>query len=64
MYESLVKKVFRPAPYATPGGAQNILDQLALANPKAKQARAADFLDDRFVKELEESGYIKSLYPR
>jgi NitT/TauT family transport system substrate-binding protein len=64
MYESLVKKVFRPAPYATAGGAQNILDQIALSNPKAKQARAADFIDDRFVKELEESGYIKSLYPR
>ncbi len=64
MYDSLVKKVFRSAPYATPGGAQNILEQIALSNPKAKQARAEDFIDSRMMKELEESGFIKGLYQR
>jgi hypothetical protein len=53
MYDSLVKKVFRPAPYATAGAAQNILDQIALSNPKAKQAKGQDFIDDHFLKELE-----------
>lgn len=64
MYDSLVKKVFRSAPYATAGGAQNILEQIALSNPKAKQARAEDFIDSRMMKELEESGFIKGLYQR
>ncbi len=64
MYDSLVKKVFRPAPYATVGGAQNILEQIALSNPKARQAKPQDFVDDRFIRELEESGYIKELYRR
>jgi len=64
MYDSLVRKVFRPAPYATAGGAQNILEQIALSNPKAKQAKAQDFIDDRFLRELEQSGFIKGLYQR
>lgn len=64
MYDSLVKRVFRPAPYATLGGAQNILEQIALSNPKARQAKPQDFIDDRFIRELEESGYIKGLYQR
>ncbi len=64
MYDSLVRKVFRAAPYATLGGAQNILEQIALSNPKATQAKPQDFIDDRFIRELEESGYIKGLYQR
>lgn len=64
MYDSLVKKVFRPAPYPTVGGVQNILDQLSLSNVKARQAKPQDFIDDRFVRELDESGYIKELYRR
>ncbi|HET7394407.1 MAG TPA: ABC transporter substrate-binding protein [Candidatus Binatia bacterium] len=62
MYDSLVKKAFQPAPYATIGGAQNILDQIAISNPKAKQAKAQDFIDDRLLRELEDSGYIQKLY--
>jgi hypothetical protein len=62
MYDSLVKKAFQPAPYATVGGAQNILDQIALSNPKAKQAKPQDYIDDRFLRELEASGYIQKLY--
>lgn len=64
MYDSLVKKVFHPAPYATLAGAQNILDQIALTNPKAKQAKPQDFIDDRLIREMDESGFIQSLYRR
>jgi ABC-type nitrate/sulfonate/bicarbonate transport system substrate-binding protein len=64
MYDSLVKKVFKPAPYATAAGAQNILDQIALTNAKAKQAKPQDYLDDRPLRELEESGFIQSLYKK
>src|SRR3990167_629766 len=52
MYESLVKKVFQPAPYPTVGAVQNMLDHLALTNPKARQAKAEDFIDNRFIREI------------
>lgn len=50
------------APYAPVEGYQTILQDLASTNPKAAQASARDFVDNRFVKELEDSGFIKSLY--
>ena len=50
------------APYAPVEGYQTILQDLAPTNPKAAQANAKDLVDSRFVKELEDSGFIKSLY--
>jgi len=50
------------APYAPVDGYQTILQDMAATNPKAAQANARDFIDSRFVKELEDSGFIKSLY--
>ena len=38
------------------------LDLLAEENPKAKSAKPEDFVDARFIKELDESGYIDGLY--
>jgi hypothetical protein len=38
------------------------LDLLAEENPKAKSAKPDDFVDARFIKELDESGYIDGLY--
>jgi hypothetical protein len=35
---------------------------MAEKNPKAAQANAKDYVDLRFVKELEDSGFIKNLY--
>jgi hypothetical protein len=31
--------------------------------PPAKSAKPEEFMDTRFVKQLDESGFIKSLYP-
>jgi hypothetical protein len=31
-------------------------------HPKAAQADAKDFFDNRFLKELESSGFVKELY--
>jgi hypothetical protein len=38
------------------------LDLLAEENPKAKTAKPQDFVDARFIKELDDSGYIDGLY--
>ncbi|HUK40397.1 MAG TPA: ABC transporter substrate-binding protein [Candidatus Acidoferrales bacterium] len=49
-------------PYNTREGIQEILNQLSVTNPKAKTARPETFYDDRFVKELETSGFYKQLW--
>ena len=46
--------------YPTLEGLKTIL----ASDPKAKGAKAEDFVDLRFIKELDESGYIDKLYKR
>ncbi len=43
-------------------GLQTVLDLLSEENPRAKSAKPEDFVDNRFIKELDDSGYIDSLY--
>ncbi len=50
------------APYPPPEGYQLVLQDIAEKNPKAAQANVKDYIDSRFVKELEDSGFIKGLY--
>jgi ABC-type nitrate/sulfonate/bicarbonate transport system substrate-binding protein len=52
------------APYPPVDGYQLVLQDMAEKNPKAAQANVKDYLDSRFVKELEDSGFIKGLYRR
>ena len=40
-----------------------ILESIRPAEPRAANANPADFIDNRFVRELDESGYIRQLYP-
>jgi hypothetical protein len=51
-----------PKQYPTLEGIKNILEPLAGTDPKAKAARPEDFVDMRFVKEFDESGFIDDLY--
>ena len=43
-------------------GIQTILDELAERNPKVRQAKPEDFIDIRFIQQLDDSGYIDQLY--
>ena len=64
-YESSIDENKLPMKqYPTAEGLKTILDQLALTNPKAKAAKPQDFIDARFVEELDRGGYIDSLYGR
>jgi len=54
---------FPRAPYPTLNGIKLSLEQIAATDPRAKSAKAEDFIDVRFVKQLEDSGFIQSLYP-
>lgn len=49
-------------PYNTREGVQEVLNQIAPRNPKAKTAKPEDFYDDRFVKELDNEGFYKQLW--
>jgi NitT/TauT family transport system substrate-binding protein len=55
-------KVMPEAPYPPADGYQLVLHDIAEKNPKAAQANVKDYIDTRFVKELEDSGFIKGLY--
>jgi ABC-type nitrate/sulfonate/bicarbonate transport system substrate-binding protein len=47
-----------PKQYPTLEGIRNILEPLAQTDAKAKTAKPDDFVDMRFIKELDESGFI------
>jgi NitT/TauT family transport system substrate-binding protein len=53
-----------PKQYPTLEGIKNILEPLAQTDPKAKAAKPEDFVDISFIKELNQSGYIDSLYKK
>jgi NitT/TauT family transport system substrate-binding protein len=55
-------KFMPEAPYPPIDGYQLVLNDIAEKNPKAAQANVKDYIDARFVKELEDSGFIKGLY--
>jgi len=63
-YDLLAAKHYESVPYPSLKGVETVLDFLARENPKAKGADAKSFVDDRIVREIDASGFIKSLYNR
>ena len=49
-------------PYPSVQGFKTILDDLAKKLPAARTANPRDFMDARFIQELDNSGYIDGLY--
>jgi NitT/TauT family transport system substrate-binding protein len=49
-------------PYPSLKGMQNIQRLMKLRNPKAESVRVEDLIDQRFLKKLDESGFIDRLY--
>ena len=56
-YRELIESV----PYTSRRGIETILAELAASDPKARQAKPDDFVDLRFVAELERDGFFKKL---
>ncbi len=52
------------SPYPPLEGYQTVLQEMALTNPKAAAVNARDLVDVRFVKELEDAGFIENLYKK
>jgi NitT/TauT family transport system substrate-binding protein len=51
-------------PYPPLEGYQVVLQEMATTNPKAAALDAKELLDTRFVKELEDAGFVASLYKK
>ena len=58
----LLKSFIQIKPYPALEGFKTIFDDFAKRIPAAKSANAKDFVDIRFIEELDKSGYIDGLY--
>jgi len=61
-YTVYVTRYLERVPAPTRSSMQAVLDELAGANPRAATIDPAQLFDDRFVRELEHSGFIDALY--
>ncbi|MBI2347710.1 MAG: ABC transporter substrate-binding protein [Deltaproteobacteria bacterium] len=61
-YDLFVGKVLEKAPYIEIAAMRTALDDLARTTPAAKNAKAEQFIDLRFLDNLEKSGLLKELY--
>jgi NitT/TauT family transport system substrate-binding protein len=61
-YDVQITKYLMKVPLTTTEAVRSVVDELAERNPKAKDQDPAKFFDDRFVRQLESSGFIDSLY--
>ncbi len=60
--DAITDEKLPPKQYPTLEGIKKILEPLAETDPKAKAAKPEDFVDTRFIKELDDSGFIDELY--
>ncbi|MGZ9215248.1 MAG: ABC transporter substrate-binding protein [Candidatus Binatia bacterium] len=58
-YELSIKTGFTVPPY--PAGIPGLLQDLERTMPKAKGAKPEEFIDNRLVREMDQSGFVKSL---
>ena len=61
-YQHYAVKVMPRVPYPTIKGIQMVLDEIGSRTPKAKSLTPESFIDMSYLKELEQSGFIKKLY--
>ena len=63
-YNTYAIKYMARLPYPSIKGVETILEDLAKTNPKARGADAKRFLEPRFLKELDDSGFVAQLYKK
>jgi NitT/TauT family transport system substrate-binding protein len=61
-YNTYAVKLLPQIPYPSTNGIAAILEDLGKKNPKARTADSAKFIETRFLKDLEASGFISQLY--
>jgi NitT/TauT family transport system substrate-binding protein len=63
-YDYFVGRVIPRTPYVSEKGLQAVLDFIRTRNPQTPNVKVQEFMDNRFIKELDDSGFIKALYKR
>ena len=63
LYQFYGLKVIDKAPYITPAAIKSAIDEVAVTIPQIRNTPPTTFYDERFVKDLETSGYLQKLYP-
>ncbi|MBI4526397.1 MAG: ABC transporter substrate-binding protein [Deltaproteobacteria bacterium] len=61
-YDLYIGKVLEKAPYINMAGMRNALEDVAKTNPAAREAKPEQFIDSRFLENLEKSGLLNELY--
>lgn len=54
----------RPVPYPSAEAMQAVVAQIAETNPKARKVDAKMYVSDRYLKQLEEEGFVKKIWGR
>src|SRR5215467_14264275 len=60
-YETTIKSNFSIPPYPSILGIESLLQGLEKQNPKARGAKPEDFADRNLMRELDQSGFVKSV---
>ena len=60
-YETTIRSNFAIPPYPSIAGVASLIQELEKQNPKAKGAKPEDFADSRLMRELDQSGFVKSV---
>ena len=60
-YDYFVKQL-EPVPYPSVVAMQAVVDQIAESNPKARGIDAKSYVSDRYLKRLEEEGFVKKIW--
>jgi NitT/TauT family transport system substrate-binding protein len=63
-YDYYVGRIIPRTPYVSEKGLQAVIDFIRQRNPQTPAAKAPDFMDNRFIKELDDSGFIRTLYAK
>lgn len=57
-------KYYEQVPYPSLRGVETVLGYIEKDNPKAKTADPKSFVDDSLLREIEQSGFVKTLYAK
>ncbi|MCL5958946.1 MAG: ABC transporter substrate-binding protein [Chloroflexi bacterium] len=60
-YQNYAQKYIVEVPYPSINGIKTIIEEMSEQNPKAKDVKPESVVDLRFMKELDESGFIKQV---
>jgi NitT/TauT family transport system substrate-binding protein len=63
-FDLLSAKYYEQTPYPSLRGVETVLGFIERDNPKAKTADPKSFVDESLLREIEASGFLRSLYPR